>query len=134
MKMKKTMILMILGAVVIAMGTVSVSADEDERAEIMIMEEEANYEEGELVIAPSPDSEPLIIAPNPETIDNEQNIEKGERVIATETTEGNTDSLLDLSNKEKNSKNGEKSQLPILLIGGLIVTLGIIGIIIYKKR
>jgi hypothetical protein len=134
MKMKKTIILMVLGAVVIGIGTFSVSADEDERAEIMIMEEEANRDDWESVTAPPPDSEPLIIAPNPEIIDIEQNAEKGEKVISAETTEGNTDSLIDLSNQDKNNKNSEKSQLAIFGIGGLIVILGLIGVIIYKKR
>ena len=134
MKIKKIIMLILLGAVVIGMGTVSVSADEDERAEIMIMGEEANCDDWESVIASSPDSEPLIISPNPETIDIEQNPEKGERVITGETTGGNTDSLMDLSNQDKNSKNNKKSQIPILGIGGLIVILGLIGLVIYKKR
>jgi hypothetical protein len=84
--MKKTMMIMIIGAVVIGMGF-SASAEEDILPERM--NEEASVEGEELLIAPNPDSEePLVIAPSPTDegdVDTQisENQESGELVDAT---------------------------------------------------
>ena len=141
--MKKYAIIMIIGAVVIAM-TMSASADEN-RPELRTEE----IDQEDLIISPAPTSEELIIAPNPDTV-VEHDAEEGERtidetIIAPDPYDGDiekeileNDEIVDsssaygaVSSDSKSSKYGVGAQV-FLVIGAVIVLL--VAFLVLRKN
>jgi len=135
--MKKYAIIMIIGAVVIAM-TISASADET-RPELRTEE----IDQEDLIISPAPTSEDLIIAPNPDTV-VEHDAEDGERTIddtsiTPDPYDGdNEEEIIDsasaygtVSSDSESSKYGVGVHV-FLVIGAVAVLL--IALLVLRKR
>jgi len=135
MIMKKTIYIMIIGAVVLGIAT-NVSADrikdvadpkiidEVERSEIDILIEPVAYDDKELVIAPSPIEDELIIAPNTVTKDEP---ETGDLI----DTESGENAFSDAEMLDQ--VNNNEIPIPILIAMSAVVIL-VIGLAIYKRK
>jgi len=144
--MKKTIMIMIIGAVVIGMA---VSASAEEEILPRPIDEEIPVDSDDLAIAPNPNAEPLIIAPNPDaTISH--NADEGERgleepVIAPNlddtigiTEEGDSNELIDtVGTCTTSEEESQTSGIPIgvqgVVIIGAVVAL-LVALVIYKRN
>jgi len=144
--MNKTIIIMILGAVVIGMA---VSASAEEEILPRPVSEEIPVDSDDLIIAPNPDAEPLIIAPNPdETISHDA--DEGERGLEEPVIAPNSDDTVDImEDGESNEiidtagtyaavgKESQTSSITIgsqaaVIIGAVFVLLA--ALVIYKRK
>ena len=142
--MNKTMMIIIIGAVVIGMA---VSALAEEEILPRPVSEEIPVDSDDLVIAPNPDEEPLIIAPNPdETISHDA--DEGERgleepVIAPYSEpdileDGESNELIDTAGTYAAvGKESQTSSITIgaqgaVIIGAVFVLL--VALVIYKRK
>ena len=124
MNIKKSSIILLIGAVVMGLSAITVSADEDVIPDAVIEHDASNGErdfdevhEGdsindELIIAPNQNEESLIIAPAPDH---------------------NSDTIGTLSGTEANNKV-ISAEMPIVGIIGVIAALAIAAVVIYKKK
>ena len=144
--MNKTMMIMIIGAVVIGMA---VSASAEEEILPRPVSEEIPVDSDDLVIAPNPDEEPLIIAPNPdETISHDA--DEGERGLEEPVIAPYSDDTIDImEDGESNElidtagtytavgKESQTSSITIgaqaaVIIGAVFVLL--VALVIYKRK
>ena len=143
--MNKTIMIMIIGTVVIGMAF-SASAEEETlpRSE----SKEIPVDNDEVVIAPKPDGEPLIIAPNPnETISHDP--DEGEKGLEEPLIAPNSDEKIDIMEDDESSEifdtagtyatAAKDSQTSSVTIGAQAVMIGavfvlIAALVIYKRK
>jgi len=144
--MNKTIMIMILGAVVIGMA---VSASAEEEILPRPVSEEIPVDSDDLIIAPNPDAEPLIIAPNPDaTISHDA--DEGERGLEETVIAPNSDDTIDIMEDGESSeiidtagtyaavaKDSQTSSVTIgaqgaVIIGAVFVLLA--ALVIYKRK
>jgi len=144
--MNKTIMIMILGAVVI--GT-AVSASAEEETIPRPVSEEIPVGSDDLIIAPNPDAEPLIIAPNP-NVTISHDAEEGERGLEEPVIAPNSDDRIDIMENGESSeiidtagtyaavgKESQTSSITIgaqgaVIIGAVFVLLA--ALVIYKRK
>ena len=142
--MNKTMMIMIIGAVVIGMA---VSASAEEEILPRPVSEEIPVDSDGLVIIPNPDEEPLIIAPNPyETISHDADEGErglGEPVIAPYSDpdileDGESNELIDTVGtyaaveKESQTSGITIGAQAVVIIGAVFGLL--VALVIYKRK
>jgi len=122
--MKKCSILLLIGAVVIGMSTMTVSAEEEPITDVEIEHDASNGERWlDITNGEYDPDEALIVAPNPDD----------DQLIITTESDGNSEETAVLAGA---TENDEIVTLGIPVIGaiGIIASLVIVAVIIYKRK
>jgi hypothetical protein len=149
MKKKNCLIMVLIGAAVLALSAMTASADDDDRVEIQIEDyhgdeglliapapeleqdgSDGNEEPEEMLIAPAPDTEDLVIAPGPDDDTTPTGQETSD--VANGDYDPTEAFILDNVAKEKESKDA--TFLPLIGGLGIIGILGVTMIVVMRKK